>query len=206
MKTHPLPEPLSLLERKLESVRDAIGEEAARLFLEKGFPATTVEDIARAAGIGRRTFFRYFKSKEDVVLWKFDQFARGVLERIGQRPEREAPLTALQHALTDASEFYNREPAKTLAILRLTEETPSLYAQQLLQQDRWKIWFADALRKRTRDAARSPLPELTASVALSAMAIAVRRWVDDPKCDLSRLIADCFVALRKVVPPTQRAR
>ncbi len=201
MKTYPAPEPLTLLERKQESVRDAIGDEAARLFLEKGFPATTVEDIARASGIGRRTFFRYFKSKEDVVLWKFDQFARGALERIGTRPAREPPLKALQHALTQASEFYNREPDKTLAILKLTDDTPSLYAQQLLQQDRWKCWFADALRLRSRHTPHSVLPELAASVALSAMATAVRCWVDDPGTDLSQRIAECFASLRKVVRP-----
>jgi len=200
MKTFAEPvRPPTLIERKQESVREAIGGSASRLFLEKGFHAATIDDIAKAAGIGRRTFFRYFETKEDVVLWKFDQFARHVVTLIGTRPAREPALVALQRALTEASEFYNREPAEALALLKLTEATPSLYAQQLLQQDRWKGWFAEALRKRTRASVRSVLPELVAAVGLEATAIAVRRWVNAPGSDLSEQIAGCFAGLRRVL-------
>ncbi|MEY4513151.1 MAG: hypothetical protein RLZZ450_5273 [Pseudomonadota bacterium] len=190
----------SLVERKQESVREAIGAAASRLFLDQGFQAATIDDIAKAAGIGRRTFFRYFETKEDVVLWKFDQFARHVVTLIAARPAREQALVALQRALTEASEFYNQDPAQTLALLKLTEATPSLYAQQLKQQDRWKTWFAEALRKRTRASARSLAPELVAAVGLEAAAIAVRRWVHQPGANLSDLIAASFVALRKILP------
>lgn len=190
----------SLVERKQESVREAIGAAASRLFLDQGFQAATIDDIAKAAGIGRRTFFRYFETKEDVVLWKFDQFARHVVTLIAARPAREQALVALQRALTEASEFYNQEPAQTLALLKLTEATPSLYAQQLMQQDRWKAWFAEALRKRTRASARSVVPELVAAVGLEATAIAVRRWVHVPGSNLSDLIAASFAGLRKILP------
>lgn len=189
----------TLVERKQESVREAIGAAASRLFLDQGFQSATIDDIAKAAGIGRRTFFRYFETKEDVVLWKFDQFARHVVTLIAARPAREHALVALQRALTEASEFYNQEPAQTLLLLKLTEATPSLYAQQLMQQDRWKSWFAEALRKRTRASARSVGPELVAAVGLEATAIAVRRWVNVPGSNLSDLIAASFAGLRKVL-------
>ena len=58
MKPPPAPEREALLARKQDSVRMSIGEHATRLFLEKGYEATTVDDIAAVAGIGRRTFFR----------------------------------------------------------------------------------------------------------------------------------------------------
>jgi AcrR family transcriptional regulator len=221
MKTFSLPERRTLLAHKQASVRAAIGDQASRLFLEQGFQATTIEDIARAAGIGRRTFFRYFKTKEDVVLWKFDQFARCAVELIANRPARESALSALQGALSEASEFYNQEPAQTLAILKLTVATPSLYAQQLLQQDRWKCWFAEALRRRTRAAAHSLVPEVAAAIGLEAMTLAVRRWIMAPveargstreqsveahgstreqnKGTLSSLISSCFATVHKVV-------
>jgi AcrR family transcriptional regulator len=200
MKTYaqPLRAP-SLSERKQESVREAIGAAASRLFLDQGFQAATIDDIAEAAGIGRRTFFRYFETKEDVVLWKFDQFARHVVTLIAARPAREQALLALQRAMTEASEFYNQEPAQTLALLKLTEATPSLYAQQLVQQDRWKGWFAQALRKRTRASVRSLAPELVSAVGLEATAIAVRRWVNLPGSNLSDLIAASFAGLRKIL-------
>jgi AcrR family transcriptional regulator len=189
----------SLSERKQASVREAICTCATDLFVEHGFQETTIEQIARAAGIGRRTFFRYFKSKEDVVLWKFDQFARLSLELLAQRPAREQQLSALESALTEASEFYNRQPEQTLAILRLTEGTPSLFAQQLLQQQNWKEWFTAALRTRSRAASSSYTPELAASVAIESMAIAVRRWLHDGRGELTSHIAASFAALRRVL-------
>lgn len=188
----------TLLQRKQESVREAICEQATRLFVERGFAETTVDDIARASGIGRRTFFRYFPSKEDVVLWKFDEFARCALALLAERPAREPSLTALESALVEASAFYNQQPEHTLAILELTEQTPSLHAQQLLQQQRWKLWFADALRARSRVAPRSIAPDLTAAVAIEAMHSAVRRWLRAPRADLNAQIRASFAALRKL--------
>jgi TetR/AcrR family transcriptional regulator, regulator of mycofactocin system len=189
----------TLIERKQESVRTAIGEHAVRLFVDQSFQATTIDDIAKAAGIGRRTFFRYFETKEDVVLWKFDQFARRVVTLLEQRPARETALVALQRALTEASEFYNQDPALTRTVLALIAGTPDLYAHALVQHDRWKAWFANALRKRTRASARSVVPEIAASAGLEAATIATRRWLDTPGSNLSELIASCFSALRKVV-------
>lgn len=194
-----LPPPQTLSERKQHSVREAICDCASRLFTAHGFQETTVDDIAREAGIGRRTFFRYFRSKEDVVLWKFDQFARCTVEQLALRPRREPGLTALELALTQASDFYNREPEQTRAILRLTEETPALFAQQLLQQQHWKGWFAAALRTRSRASERSLSPEIVASIAIEAMAIAVRRWLAAPKSALSEHISASFSALRRAL-------
>ena len=196
----------TLVARKQETVRHAICDHASKLLFEQGFHETTIDDIAKAASIGRRTFFRYFETKEDMVLWKFDQFARRAVHLLAARPAREPGLLALQHALTEASEFYNREPAQTLAILRMTEATPSLFAQQLLQQDRWKDWFATGLRARTRSSASSSLPEMTAAVAFEAMAIAVRRWVKSPGTHLSDAIAQSFVSLRKVLGTKKRSK
>jgi AcrR family transcriptional regulator len=188
----------SLLEAKQESVRATIGDHALRLFSERGYEATTVDDIAKAAGIGRRTFFRYFDSKDDVVLWRFDQFARHAVALLRARP-REPALTSMERALTEASEFYNRDPEQTLRILKLTEETRSLLGQQLVQQDRWKSWFADVLRERGKHVEGSLQPEITSAIALEAMALAVRNWVDAPEQPLSAQIARCYATLRKVV-------
>ncbi|MDB4972703.1 MAG: Transcriptional regulator, TetR family [Myxococcaceae bacterium] len=196
-----LPTPLTLFEQKQESVRHAICDQACKLLFEQGFHQTTIDDIAKAAGIGRRTFFRYFETKEDLVLWEFDQFARHTVYLLGKRPAKEAGLQALQRALTEASEFYNQQPTQTLSILQLVEATPSLYAQQLLQQERWKSWFAEGLRARTRASSRSVLPEMTAAVALEAMAIAVRRWVASPGTSLSDSITTSFGSLKKVLTP-----
>lgn len=204
MKPPPAPEREALLARKQDSVRMSIGEHATRLFLEKGYEATTVDDIAAVAGIGRRTFFRYFKTKEDVLLWGFDQFAYTVIERLALKPKREHPLSALRHALLDASVFFGQLPEQTIRVLELTERTPALYNQQLAQQDRWKGWFAAALRKRKRYADNSLVPELTASFALEAMRIATQRWIRDPKTSLVDHTVRAFASMEKVLKPEQR--
>jgi AcrR family transcriptional regulator len=204
MQSDPPAKAPSLAEQKQALVRETTFTHASALFLEQGYHATTIDDIAKAAGIGRRTFFRYFKTKDDVVLWKFDEFARAVVERLRERPTSEPPLTMLLQALGKASEFYAREPARTVALLKLTLENPALYAQQLLQEERWKLWFAEALRSRMRGAKSSLKPELVASVGLSVFALAVRRWVEDPSADLDTHVARAFAGLRGLLPDAAR--
>src|SRR6266516_3521141 len=76
----PGPRSFDLRERKRTSTRLMIQTEALRLFTEKGYAQTTVEEIADAAAISPRTFFRYFPNKEDVVIWdEYDPLALDLL-------------------------------------------------------------------------------------------------------------------------------
>jgi AcrR family transcriptional regulator len=79
--------------------RSALEQAAARLFEEHGFAATTVRDIAVAAGVGERTFFRYFPSKEDLVLQQVRDLIPGLMTAVRARPTAEPPLTALREAI-----------------------------------------------------------------------------------------------------------
>ena len=72
-------EPSPLQEKKRQLVRQEIARAAWRLFAARGYEATTVDDVAREAGVSRRTFFRYFSSKEDVVVGTSDALAEDVL-------------------------------------------------------------------------------------------------------------------------------
>src|SRR5919107_864075 len=89
-----------LRERKKAETRRSIQEHALRLFLEKGYDATTVEEIAAAAGVSHMTFFRYFPSKPAVV--ENDDYDPMIAELIKGRPAGEPPLTAIARALTRA--------------------------------------------------------------------------------------------------------
>src|SRR6266498_3915695 len=84
--------PASLRDRKRARIKRMLQAEALRLFAEKGYEGTTVEDIADAAAISPRTFFRYFPSKEDVVVWdEYDPLALELLEsRADDEPLAEA--------------------------------------------------------------------------------------------------------------------
>src|SRR4029450_3544168 len=89
-----------LRERKKAETRRAIQEHALRLFLQKGYDTTTVEEIAAAAGVSHMTFFRYFPTKHAVV--ENDAYAPLIAELIRARPAGEDPLTAIRRALTGA--------------------------------------------------------------------------------------------------------
>ena len=90
---------LGLRERKKRRTRAAIQGEALRLFLEKGFEATTVEEIAAAAEISPSTFFNYFPSKEDVV-WQ-DDLDPLILAAFNRQPAGVTPVAALRNAMVE---------------------------------------------------------------------------------------------------------
>lgn len=93
-----------LRERKKAATREALHETALRLFAERGYRATTVADIAEAADVSERTFFRYFRSKEDVALQDVSRLLPQLEEAIQGRPPSEPPLRALLNAFLAVSE------------------------------------------------------------------------------------------------------
>lgn len=88
-------------EQNKQRTRSALEQAAARLFEERGFAATTVRDIAAAAGVGERTFFRYFPSKEDLVLQQVRNVLPGLMRRVRERPAEESLLAAMRGAMLD---------------------------------------------------------------------------------------------------------
>ena len=92
---------LSRREENKQRTRSALERAAAQLFAEQGFGATTVRDIAAAAGVGERTFFRYFPSKEDLVLQEVRDLLPGLMRAVRERPAEEPLLTALCEAMAD---------------------------------------------------------------------------------------------------------
>jgi AcrR family transcriptional regulator len=89
-----------LRERKKARTRASIREHALRLFREQGYQATTVEQIAEAAEVSQSTFFRYFPTKEDVVLR--DDFELRIFEAFERQPPQLAPIPAIRAAVREA--------------------------------------------------------------------------------------------------------
>ncbi|HET9080742.1 MAG TPA: TetR family transcriptional regulator [Trebonia sp.] len=97
----------SLRERKKAKTRAAIREHALRLFREQGYQATTVEQIAAAAEVSPSTFFRYFPTKEDVVLQ--DDMDTRIVEAFARQPRDISPIAAVRAALRDAWNSFTAE-------------------------------------------------------------------------------------------------
>ena len=117
-----------LRERKKAQTRRSLQEQAMRLFLAKGYDTTTVAEIVAAAGVSHMTFFRYFPTKEDVVL--ADDYDPLIADLIAARPANEAPMEKLRHALATAvARVYGADRDTLLARTRLILSTPALRAR-----------------------------------------------------------------------------
>src|ERR1700759_2143624 len=121
-------EPAGLRERKKARTRAAIRQEALRLFREQGYQATTVEQIAAAAEVSPSTFFRYFPTKEDVVLQ--DDMDTRMVEALERQPADLRPPTAVRAAVRDAFASYTEADLAVIAeTTRLTMTVPEIRAR-----------------------------------------------------------------------------
>jgi AcrR family transcriptional regulator len=152
-------------ERQRAALREEISAAACALFVEQGFEATTVDQIVEAVGISRRSFFRYFGSKEDVLLG--DLAARGdaVARALSERSHAEDPWEALRGAMISAQPETFNDPVADLAIARMMHQTPSLRARLFEKRQHWR----DALMPLIAGRLDGPDPEFTASVIVSAV-------------------------------------
>ncbi|WP_193318181.1 TetR/AcrR family transcriptional regulator [Nonomuraea phyllanthi] len=121
---------MGLRERKKEKTRLAILDAALDLFLEQGYESTTVEQIAGAVDVSPRTFFRYFTSKDHLVLWFHDHGEEIMLETLSSRPADEPAFTSLMHAmravLEDVEGSTPDDRERFLKLRRLLDEHPRL--------------------------------------------------------------------------------
>jgi AcrR family transcriptional regulator len=190
-------------ERKKAATKHAIQDHALRLFVEKGYDATTVEEIAAAAGVSHMTFFRYFPRKEEVV--EYDEYDPLLEDLIAARPSDEAPLTALHNAIRTGLEAVLATDREALMIrTRLILNNPVLRSRNLIAQDATRDLFAMALARRAGLSEPDLACTAQASAALGAMAPAMVAWVEDDKSDLIGLIGSAFTALEAGVSPQQR--
>jgi AcrR family transcriptional regulator len=167
-----------LRERRKRLTAAELEAAALRLFGERGFDSVTVDDIAAEADVSRRTFFRYFASKEDVLLADhFVQLAR-LREAIAARPADEPVLTALRNALLSMSIDF--EDRREMVILRgrIMRETPSLQARSLVHQKTWEEAMQEMVAERLGvDPAVDLRPGVVSATTLAAMRVAFQTWL-----------------------------
>ena len=198
--------PAGLQERKRDLVREAIARAAWELFAAEGYEATTVADIARAVGVSRRTFFRYFSSKEDVVVGTSDALAEDLLAAFARRPPDEPPLDAIRKALRPLVESRLADARQARAIVRLLRESRTLRRAMLERHARMEERLAALLAERTgADRRRDPTPALLAYVARALLDTAFNVWYDQRPRDVGAMVDGLFERLRAVVGADPRA-
>src|SRR6202162_668478 len=160
--------------KRLETLR-RIAETGLRLFIAHGYEGTTLEAIAEAAGISRRTFFYYFKSKEEVLLaWQGSGFLDALRPAMLEESPRQAPLDAVRHCLLKLiSRFETKE---SISVDRLLRSTEALRARkQAIFIEMEEALFA-ALRELWPQPQRRTTLRMVAMVSIGAMRLAVEDW------------------------------
>jgi AcrR family transcriptional regulator len=182
--------------RKKAATKHAIQDHALRLFVEKGYDATTVDEIAAAAGVSHMTFFRYFPRKEDVV--EYDEHDPLLEELIAARPPDEPPLTALHAAIRDGLEqILATDREARLIRTRLVFSNPALRARNQTAQDDIRNLLARALARRAGLAEPDLACAAQAAAALGAVGVAMAAWAKgDGDTDPVALVDETFAALR----------
>jgi mycofactocin system transcriptional regulator len=158
------------------------------LFAQRGFDGTTVDDIADAAGIGRRTFFRYFASKNDLVWGDFE----AQLVRLEALLAAAGPDTPMMDAIRRAVVEFNRfDPAvvpwhrqRMALILRV----PTLQADSAVRYASWRALVTEFAARRLGLPASDLLPRLIGSTVLAACVAAYEQWLTDDGADLGDLL------------------
>ncbi|MFG2048400.1 TetR family transcriptional regulator [Micromonospora sp. NPDC048935] len=168
---------------------------ALGLFTARGFDETTVDEIAQAAGLTKRSFFRYFPAKEDAVFGGVDVTGEQVVEAIRARPADEDPWESLHQVLSQwERQIHTSE--QTLASLRLIESTPSLHARLHQKRAQWRRQVSDALRDRPGVRLDPFDAELLTNAAAAILDTVSQEWLrSDGTADRAALLDRAFAFL-----------
>ena len=183
-----------LRERHRRRTAALLEQAALRLFAERGVENVTVEEIAAAAEVSRRTFFRYFASKEDVLLSDHKEklaHLRGALEA---RPADEPALTALRQAFLSMAGTYEDERDRLLQRAQVMRSSESLQARSLGYQTLWEDAVTDMMALRMGvDPDRDLRPGVIAVTTLASLRVATNSWLaGGGKTDLPVLVAEAL--------------
>lgn len=164
--------------------RDQLASTALALFAQDGFEETTLDDIADAVGVGRRTLFRYFSSKNDLVWGNFD----GVLDRLRVGLADTNPGEPMMETLARAvvsSNHYEDEALEELRVrMTLITSVPALQAHSMVRYADWRRVVAGFVAERLHQEPDDLVPLTVGHMALGVSIAAFVRWVSHPEEDL----------------------
>jgi AcrR family transcriptional regulator len=173
-----------LRERTRRAVQKEITDAANTLFVEQGYEATTIDDIAAAVGMSQRSVFRYFPTKEDIVVGKFDFVADEMLGALRARPADEPVWESLRRVF-DLLVPYVDAPGKhevAEPMQRIVFSTPPLFASYLQKLQQMQDAVVTALQERAAAAGtpypdEDPAPRALTGAAFGCLIAAQHSWL-----------------------------
>lgn len=191
----PPPKTEGLRERKRRQTFQRIADGGLELFLAKGYTATTIDEIAAMAGISRRTFFHYFKSKDDILLAHLGGYADTLRVVVAEHSAAGAPIDVAREALLKFSA--TTPPARAMAIARVMGESEALRAREAVSYQQLEKSLYAGLCEIWPKEARHDCLRLVAMVSIGAMRLAVDKWLQhDSEQSLATHIQNAFMALK----------
>ena len=171
-------------------------EAALELFEERGYEGTTVADIAERAGLTKRTFFRYFADKREVLFSGSEIFEGTVIKGVLDAPAKASPLDAVAAGLDASAVVFEQIPDRAGKRQALLDANPELQERERAKLAKLAGSVAAALRER---GVAEPAAGLAADAGMSVLRVAFERWTTDPHGqDLRQLLRDALAELKSV--------
>jgi AcrR family transcriptional regulator len=189
----------TLQARKQEVVRDAIWEAATDLFAVKGFDETTVDDIAEAAGVSRRSFFRYFASKNDLMAHGMVNYGAELTAAIDACPKNWTAAEVFRATVLRVATKSAAQP-RARKILALVAKYPAARAAELSRFAEVQEQVAKAFARRCRKGGQDRLTaSLLAGLTLQVTGITVRWWFEQGEPDIGHTVDQALTILDRVL-------
>ena len=178
--------------RPASTSRQDVARAGLDLFARQGYDETTVDEIAAAVGISRRTFFRYYESKPDVVWGEFDAELGRLRDRLGEAPADEPLMEVLRRSVIATNRFGAGELDELRIRMVLISSVPTLVAHSAVRYEEWCEVVAGFAATRLGVGADDLAPQTVARAALGAAMAAFACWARDPDGDLAAEVDRAF--------------
>lgn len=186
-----------MLGRPLATNHAEIERAAFRLFAERGFDRTTLAAIAAEVGVGRRTLFRYYASKNDIPWGQFDRTLDGFRSILADTPLGVSVYEAVGQAVVEFNRFPPDASPSHVERMRLLLATPALQAHSVLRYAEWRQVIAEYAAARLGVAPHSLEPVLLGHVSLGLALTAYELWLEDPASSVTDILEDGLHALSR---------
>jgi AcrR family transcriptional regulator len=188
---------MTLREMKMERTRELIGEVAFTLFRDKGFAATTVEEIAAAAEVGASTVYRHYPTKEMLALSGFAEVFDAALKDLRACPEDATIPDVLRVIHESVLHTHLKKPRQLLTAYKIAQDTPSVQAHLTYAIHGWQLQLQREVGERVGGRAADLTAELAVAQTASVFIVAFQKWFEsDGRADLRRLTGEVLELLR----------
>lgn len=162
--------------RRPSTSRRDVARAALDLFARQGYDETSIDEIAAAVGVSRRTFFRYYESKREVVWGEFDAELIRLRARLEEAPRGEPMMDVLRRAVMDTNRFGAAELDELRIRIGLTSSVPTLVAHSAVRYAEWCEVVAGFVAGRIGGSPEDLAPQTVARAALGAATAAFTYW------------------------------